>query len=154
MVRERNPGEPLPEDPASVGYCRPPQEHRFKKGHTSNPWGRRGKPKPKVDFLDEEVVVSVAGKPRRMKRWEILDRALFQHGTSGNVSAAKLLLENHRRRQQDNRHDDKAEADLSVEDRAAFERLIERSARGRQPSTSAQTGSNPSDADPLDEDAA
>lgn len=154
MARDRNRGKLPPADSVSVGYCRPPQEHRFRKGQTSNPWGRKGKPKPKVDFLDEEVVVSIAGKSKRLKRWEILDRALFQHGTSGNVSAAKLLLENHRRRQQENRHEGTAEADLSLDDQAAFERLIERSARWRSPSPNAQTGSNPSDADPPDEDAA
>lgn len=153
MARDRT-RDDAPTTETRVGYGCPPKEHRFKKGQTSNPWGCKGKPKPKIDFLDEEVVLRIAGKPRRLKRWEILDRALFQHGTSGNVSAAKLLLENHRRRLQEDRHEDRVEAVLSPEDQAALEHMIERRARARRRSTIAETESTPSDAETLGEDKA
>lgn len=121
-----------PQRPASsavVGYGRPPEAHRFKPKGVGNPWGRRGKPKPRIDFLDEVVTVPVGGKPQRMTRDETIDLALYREMMAGNVSAGKEL-DRRRKERLARRPTAASDEGLSPEDQAAFDRLIERRARG------------------------
>ena len=153
MVRDREPRVP-PANDTHVGYGRPPKEHRFKAGKVGNPWGRRGKPKPKIDFLDEIVVVQVGGKPRRLTRDDTVDLALYRAAMAGNVSAAKEL---HKRRRERlaNRPVTTTDDTLSPEDQAAFDRLIARRARGRQSpgaGTARAAPDDDADVDPADAD--
>src|SRR6185437_9114850 len=83
------------EDPdlqkTEVGYGRPPREHVIKKGEVRNPWGRPGKPKPEIDFLDECISITVNGRQKKITRARALDEALFREAVRGSVSAAKHL---------------------------------------------------------------
>lgn len=128
MAKDRDRGEKSA-DSEAVGYGRPPKAHRFKPGGVGNLWGRRGKPKPQVDFLDEVVTVPVGGKPRRMTRDETIDLALYRELMGGNVSAGKELGKRRKERQASRPAAASDEA-LSPEDQAAFDRLIDCRARG------------------------
>ncbi len=96
------PREPL--DTASgeasekVGYGRPPLEHRIKSGEVRNRWGRRGKPKPQLDFLDELVVITIDGKPRQITRQQALDYFLFAKAAKGHVPAIRQIEDRARQR--------------------------------------------------------
>ncbi|QEE41345.1 MULTISPECIES: DUF5681 domain-containing protein [unclassified Methylobacterium] len=128
MARDRERGA-KPADTAPIGYGRPPEAHRFKPGGVGNPWGRKGKPKPTIDFFDEIVTVPVGGKPRRMTRDETIDLALYRELMGGNVSASKEMGRRRKERQA-NRTATSEDDALSPEDQAAFDRMIERRARG------------------------
>ncbi|MCJ2132760.1 hypothetical protein MKK69_01550 [Methylobacterium sp. J-026] len=157
MPRDRKRGEPPPVEATRVGYGCPPPQHRFKPNQVGNPWGCKGKPKPKSDFLDEIVVVQVAGKRQRLTRDETVDLALYKQVLAGNVSAAKEL-DRRRRERRASRPDTATDDTLSPEDQAAFDRLIARHAhRQRSPDEAVGSGSAPdddADADLSDEGAA
>ncbi|TAL83900.1 MAG: hypothetical protein EPN75_00420 [Beijerinckiaceae bacterium] len=74
-----------------VGYGRPPKQHTIKPGEVRNPYGRRGKPRPEVDFLDEYVFVTVNGRRQKMTRRRALKEVLFREGMRGTISATKHL---------------------------------------------------------------
>lgn len=62
----------------AVGYGRPPENTRFRKGQSGNPRGRRKGAKSwktVVDeVLNEKITIIVKGKPRRVTRKEALAR--------------------------------------------------------------------------------
>ena len=81
-----------------VGYGSPPVDTRFKKGQSGNPSGR---PKKVVQELDpgkilqsidnEEIIVKVGGKHKRMPKAEICFRQLFAIAIKGDLTAARLI---------------------------------------------------------------
>jgi predicted DNA-binding ribbon-helix-helix protein len=81
-----------------VGYRRPPVATRFPKGRSGNPHGR---PKKQAEEFDpgkllqsidnEEVVVKINGKRKRMRKGEIYFRQLFTKALGGNLSDARLI---------------------------------------------------------------
>ncbi|TXN43709.1 DUF5681 domain-containing protein [Methylobacterium sp. WL7] len=155
MPRDRKRGVAPSVEATRVGYGCPPPQHRFKPNQVANPWGRKGKPKTKGDFLDEIVVVQVAGKRQRLTRDETVDLALYKEVLAGNVSAAKEL-DRRRRERRASRPDTETDDTLSPEDQAAFDRLIARRAHGRR-SEGLESGTAPdddADADLPDEGAA
>jgi hypothetical protein len=111
-----------------VGYQSPPEDHKFKPGNKRNPWGRNGKPKPAIAFLDVNVEVTIDGKKTRRTRREVTKFALFKvvaGGGSPAVSAAKLLFE----LDKSNAKGTSVEADnepLPEQDSAALERYVAR----------------------------
>ncbi|WP_456685540.1 hypothetical protein [Bradyrhizobium sp. P5_C11_2] len=147
MAGHRKAGAPAgaPDDEA-VGYGRPPAEFRIREGERRNPWGRKGRPKPKQDFLDGTIRIRIDGKPVRVTRDEAIDHFLFEAASRRNVSAAKLLD----RRRQDRlartagTSDDD---DLSPEEEAALLRAAERRLRrlGRGISNDDPLGGDPRD---------
>ena len=108
----------------AVGPGRPPEQHRIRDGEIRNPWGRRGKPKAPVDFLDEWVVICVDGEPRQLTRGEALDYFLFAKAAKGDVRAMRLLED--RKRQRQGQIVDEESTALSPEDQASFDRFVER----------------------------
>jgi hypothetical protein len=113
-----------------VGYKSPPEDHRFKTGNKGNPWGRNGKPKPPVAFLDGSVELTVEGRRKRITRAEAIEFALFKEAMQGNVSAAKQLFE----RDKLNANGVSVEAPnepLPEQESAALERFIERRLQDR-----------------------
>jgi hypothetical protein len=81
-----------------VGYGRPPQQHRFKKGQSGNPKGRRRKEPPKVDLRGmarEEffrlITVTENGKARQMPIIQLLLRKHLVAATNGAGSVSKLV---------------------------------------------------------------
>ena len=111
-----------------VGYGHPPKEHRFREGTVPNPWGRKGRPKPKVDFLEEKQRVRIDGRWKWISRSEALDHALYKEALGGKVSAVQQLERRQKRRLAANAEQPDAER-LSPDEEAAMLRLLERNLR-------------------------
>jgi hypothetical protein len=79
-----------------VGYGRPPAEHRFKKGSSGNPKGRRPKTKNIDTLLDQEldsiVVVKEGDRAVRMTKREIIVKQLAQRAMKGDPKAVEHLI--------------------------------------------------------------
>jgi hypothetical protein len=81
-----------------VGYKKPPIATRFKKGGSGNPSGKRkevpedlnpGKVLQTID--NEEIMVTIDGKRKRMRKGEIHFRQLFTKAIKGDLTAARLI---------------------------------------------------------------
>ncbi len=82
-----------------VGYKKPPQATRFKKGTSGNPSGRPKKLTQLVELGDvvqtidnEAIVVTDNGKRKRMSKAEIGFRMLFANAIRGDLADARLLV--------------------------------------------------------------
>jgi hypothetical protein len=88
-----------PKKEYEVGYGKPPVATRFKKGQSGNPSGRPPKkiaheldPGKILQSIDnEEVVVKINGKRKRMPKAEIYFRQLFTKAIRGDLTAARLI---------------------------------------------------------------
>lgn len=86
----------------SVGYGRPPVEHRFKPGRSGNPAGSKHRPKRKGDaknlkaeLLDElghRVSVTENGRRRSMPRQTILIKKLIGDALGGDAKSRDQLF--------------------------------------------------------------
>ena len=139
MAKHKREGAPAPED--AVGYGRPPKEHRFREGTVPNPWGRKGKPKPKLDFLDERQKFRIEGRERWITRDEAIDHFLYKQAMAGKVSAAQELDRRQKRRIATKAGGPEAER-LSADEEAAMLRFLERSLRPA-PDDAEDTGGRP-----------
>jgi Family of unknown function (DUF5681) len=78
----------------TVGYKRPPQQHRFRKGLSGNPKGRPKSPQRNLlddirDLLDEEVALSNGS---RMSKAEAFVRKIVNEAMKGDQKAfAKFI---------------------------------------------------------------
>ena len=112
------------DEAAPPGYGSPPKQHRIRSKEIRNPWGRKGKPRPEIDFLDEPFDLKSEGRVLKITRGQALDWALFKAAFEGNVSAIREL-----ERRRDRELVAKAGAGderLSPEDQRAFDRCLER----------------------------
>ena len=79
-----------------VGYCRPPEGSRFKKGQSGNPNGRRKKETNLVALfeamMDELVNVQDGATVRKMSRAEAALRVIFQKMLKGDQKAMAMFL--------------------------------------------------------------
>lgn len=88
-----------PEDVQSttVGYGKPPEATRFKKGMSGNPKGRpRGSLNVATVFmktLREKVVVNEHGQRRRVTKLEAAMKQLINKAASGDQRSMRLLVE-------------------------------------------------------------
>lgn len=82
-----------------VGYKKPPVSGQFKKGQSGNSRGRPIKVKPQeldpsevIRSIDnEEVVVKIGGKSRRMPKCELSVRHLFLNTMNRDLTSARLI---------------------------------------------------------------
>jgi hypothetical protein len=79
-----------------VGFGKPPQHTRFKKGKSGNPEGR---PRGSKDFstlinneLEERVSAKENGRTKRITKRKVVAKQLVNSGASGHLGATKLLL--------------------------------------------------------------
>ena len=132
-----------------VGYCRPPVEHRIKKGETKNAKGRpTGSKNLKTDLLEElgeQMKVREEGKERRISKQRALIKTLVARALNGNDRAAAKIIDLYLKVV--GIEDAAADADLSLteDEREVIEKLGERLRRRaglRAPETD---GDNPED---------
>src|SRR5262245_13191417 len=88
--KERRPG-----DPYEVGFGKPPEQTRFKKGRSGNPYGRPPK-KPDLyseltKVLREKVTVTIDGQPETVTVQQALLLRLRDQALRGELWAEKLL---------------------------------------------------------------
>jgi hypothetical protein len=80
-----------------VGYGRPPEGSRFKKGNNANPRGRPRKSKDLAAMLkralDTPVVVVENGARRRLTKREIVIEQLVDKCAGADLRATKILLD-------------------------------------------------------------
>ena len=77
--------------PYAVGYKRPPEHTRFKKGRSGNPSGRP-KDTPNVATalkraLEERVVVTEQGQRRSLSKMEVMVKQLVNKAAGGDLRA-------------------------------------------------------------------
>jgi Family of unknown function (DUF5681) len=87
---ERRPG-----DPYEVGFGKPPERTRFKKGRSGNPYGRPPK-KPDLyseltKVLREKITIIVDGQPEKVAVQQALLLRLRDQALRGELWAQKLL---------------------------------------------------------------
>jgi len=89
--------EQIPEPPNEVGYGKPPEATRFKKGVSGNPKGRpRGSLNVAVVFvktLREKVVINEHGQRKTVTKLEAALKQLVNKAASGNLRAVDQLVE-------------------------------------------------------------
>ena len=83
-------------DDGKVGYRRPPRQHQFKPGQSGNPRGRskgaKGLKSELLAEINEQVTITVNGKPRKIRTLRLILKALSAKAAKGNVAAADKLL--------------------------------------------------------------
>lgn len=96
MSRERKGVGREEEQDDRVGYGRPPKQHRWPKGQSGNPGGKKkGTKSLKTELLslmNETVEVPIKGKNKKVRMLSLMLRGLAAKGAKGNVAAADKLL--------------------------------------------------------------
>ena len=84
-------------DAYEVGYGKPPQNTRFKKGQSGNPRGRAPGAKDLktllIDTLNEPVVVTENGGRRTISKRQAIVKQLVNQSAKGDWRAVKLLVD-------------------------------------------------------------
>ena len=84
-------------DDYEVGYGKPPQNTRFKKGQSGNPRGRAPGAKDLktllIDTLNELVVVTENGGRRTISKRQAIVKQLVNQSAKGDWRAVKLLVD-------------------------------------------------------------
>jgi len=84
-------------DDSEVGYGKPPQNTRFKKGQSGNPRGRAPGAKDLktllIDTLNEPVVVTENGGRRTISKCQAIVKQLVNQSAKGDWRAVKLLVD-------------------------------------------------------------
>jgi hypothetical protein len=79
-----------------VGYGRPPKQHRWSKGQSGNPGGKKKGTKSLkselLSLMNETVEVPIKGKNKKVRMLALMLRGLAAKGAKGNVAAADKLL--------------------------------------------------------------
>jgi hypothetical protein len=79
-----------------VGYGKPPQSTRFRKGHSGNP---KGRPKGRktlaallMQALTETVFINENGRRRKVSKLEVMTKQLANKAATADLGAMKLLF--------------------------------------------------------------
>ena len=87
-------------DGDAVGYCKPPREHRWRRGQSGNPRGRPPKEPAKVRSIEEivqelfnrEVEIQQNGMTEKITYKEKICRNLMDSAAAGDKNSMQLLL--------------------------------------------------------------
>lgn len=84
--------------PPAVGYKKPPQHTRFRKGQSGNPSGRR-KAAPVLDVMSlfdevlaERIIVTRKGRSQAVTKLEVIIRQTIDGALKGEASAKRELF--------------------------------------------------------------
>lgn len=79
-----------------VGYKKPPKQHRFQKGVSGNPRGRKKKPRDAEGLLklelDKLITIREGGQEVRITKLEAMITALVNDAITGKGKARDLLI--------------------------------------------------------------
>jgi hypothetical protein len=93
MAPEINPPR---HEASDVGYKRPPEHTRFRKGQSGNPSGKKKAKPPKCEpdklDLSQTITVSSQGKRVTMTMRQALHQKLFAMALASNLRAIELLF--------------------------------------------------------------
>ena len=88
------------DDDYKVGYRKPPEHTKFKKGKSGNP---KGRPKREPEDIDVEhlfieqlfhpVTIVVNGRQQKKPAWEVIAKKLLAECMKGNIQSIKLYRE-------------------------------------------------------------
>ena len=124
-----------PERDYPVGYGKPPEHTRFKKGHSGN---RQGRPRGVKNLatllgaaLDEKVIVTENGRRRKITKREAIITQLVNRSTQADLKATQILLG--MMQEIERRTDGSAEpASLSEADRQVLQFIRNRRSGGKK----------------------
>ena len=124
-----------PERDYSVGYGKPPEHTRFKKGHSGNGQGRPRGVKNLATLLgaalDEKVIVTENGRRRKITKREAIITQLVNRSTQADLKATQILLG--MMQEIERRTDGSAEpASLSEADRQVLQFIRNRRSGGKK----------------------
>ncbi len=113
-----------------VGYGKPPEHSRFKKGQSGNPRGRRkGARNLTTDLaeeLQERILLKEGGKPKQVSKQRAMLKSLMARALQGDARSATLIVNLVARLLDQSEHDDPS-TPLAADDAAilaAFEARI------------------------------
>lgn len=106
---EDRPVRPTPDESERVGYGQPPKQHRFKKGVSGNPRGRRKGVKNEATMLREilqrKIWIQVNGKRRMVPVMQAMLLRFVDAGLQGDTKAATFLLNRNAATRSDHKDD-------------------------------------------------
>lgn len=111
-----------------VGYKRPPELSRFKKGFSGNPSGRPKGSKNTLNLLEkmleQKITVAIDGKMIKISKKEALLMQCVNSAIKGNFKALQTLLPQMYMIDAKNREDSDAE-NLSISDEQIISKFLE-----------------------------
>jgi hypothetical protein len=130
-----------------VGYGKPPQHTRFRKGQSGNPRGRARHTKNlKTDLLEElqeRILVREGTSERRLSKQRAMLKNLTMKAIKGDTRSTSILLNMMLRILDGNEESAAAEPPLTAEERAIIDHLEQRLRRPSYGRTDGQACENP-----------
>ena len=122
-------GDAEPSGGYDVGYGRPPEHARFKKGQSGNPKGRpKGHRNAKTDLqeiLDTQMTVRQGDKLKKITAQQAMFMSAVQKATKGDVRAFLALMALSGKYMPE-RFEERKESELSAEENAVIANLLKR----------------------------
>jgi hypothetical protein len=131
-VPQRRPPRPSSLATYSVGYSKPPREHRFQPGRSGNPKGRPKGVKNTVillrEMLDRKVEMRSGGILRKVSMREAMLMRFTESALKGDIKAAGFLLQ---RYDMGEAGDDYAMNVVMQDEQEIIDKFLQRLAKGK-----------------------
>lgn len=119
-----------------IGYKKPPQNTRFKKGKSGNPKGRPPRSRNFLTLLKEElgqqVVVTEHGSKRSITKMEAMIKRIVSGALQGDQRSTTTLIEILKRTNQLHEDNSTADENSPVEYEQLLEEYIQREVQNRK----------------------